>query len=306
MTFEENSKAKRPIEMLGSPPRDLPFLLKAASLLGGINQFGWFFLGFGLIFVWLFVVHVDFKSTIYFRGELETVQGEITYSEKSGLSEGGSKHRPGIPIYANHYTFSANDGKKYDGVSYAVGTAFPGSMAVQVEYPKMNPSMSRIRNMRTAPCPPLVLFVLIFPIIGLGVIIFGLKKGFNAIDLLANGILAHGILKSKEQTGTRINGKYVFKLTFEFTANDGKTYEVLSRTNEPEVLEDDPTEPLIYRQYNPSHAAMMDTLPARGFLDIDPMGKINLKKGFFAALLFMIPLIVIFGHGAYIYLKFFK
>jgi flagellar basal body rod protein FlgC len=103
------------------------------------------------------------------------------------------------------------------------------------------------------------------------------------------------VLKSKEPTSTRVNNRPVYKLTFEFRADDGGIYEVVSKTHLPHLLEDEAEEQLVYDPRHPAHAVMMDNLP--GSPDIDEMGYIH-SAGFRSGVLpLILPGLTMFVHG---------
>ena len=92
-----------------------------------------------------------------------------------------------------------------------------------------------------------------------------------------------GVLKSKEPTNTKVNGRRVYRLTFEFAADDGKLYEMTSKTHLPYNLEDDAQERLLYDPARPTYAVMLDRF--RPVPDVDEMGHIrpvSLKSGLLA------------------------
>ncbi|HYV28317.1 MAG TPA: hypothetical protein VFA77_12335, partial [Candidatus Eisenbacteria bacterium] len=61
---------------LGEPPRQVPLLIRLRLLFGGTSaQMGWFFLGFGMIFFWVFTRHADLTSWTRFHGKLATAEG---------------------------------------------------------------------------------------------------------------------------------------------------------------------------------------------------------------------------------------
>jgi hypothetical protein len=264
---------------------------------------GWFFFGFGLIFVWVFGLNSDVTSFFYFLRTVETTRGVITASSKTGASEGGSDTSQGTPIYANYYTFSASDGRDYQGVSYATGRQLQVNRSITIEYIKGNPSISRIKGMRRAIFGPFGLISFIFPIIGFFVIYDGLKKGFKASRLLKHGRIGVGKLKSKIPTNTKINEQRVYRLTFEFSPDEGGTYDVVSKTHLVDALEDDEQEKLLYDSYKPSYAVMFDSLP--GSPRIDELGGIRTRSVLRSMVYLVIPLATIISHGIYIYLKYF-
>ncbi len=280
-------------------PRSVPLLIRMEVLFGGVmNQMGWFFLGFGLIFVWVFGGNADFNSLLHFQGKSETRKGIIIESKKTNFSENDKK------VYANYYSFQTQNGIEYKGVSYSRNKRLSKNDIVNIEYPNGKPNISRIKGMRTAPFSFYVaLIVCIFPLIGFGLMIGGLKNGIKANNLLANGTLEFGRLISKDMTNTRINNIPVYKFTFEFIADDGGTYEAIAKTHLTRNLEDENKEPLLYDQYNPSYAIMLDSLP--GSPGIDDMGNFQTKNYITAILSLIIPALTIFGHGTFIFLIFF-
>jgi hypothetical protein len=283
------------------PPRDVPLTVRLRVLFGGIfSQLGWFFFGFGMIFVWLFLPNVDVTSFYSFRGQLQQTQGTVTASQKTHFTEGGSKHHSGTPVYRHEYTFTV-DGTRYDGVSFSTGHSLQPGARVTVEYPRGNPSVSRIHGMRRAPVRPTALIILIFPLVGAGFLIPGLTQGWRANRLLANGKVAFGTFQSKALTNTRVNNRPVYKLTFQFTTDTGQTCQAVTRTCQPELLEGGQPQEIAYDPLTPSYAVMVDSLP--GSPRIDERGVIQ-PAGFASALrVTILPAIVIIANIACFCLK---
>ena len=284
-------------------PRAVPATVCARLLFGGfMNQFGWFFVGFGMIFVWVFAAAADFSGVHAFRGELETTPGTIDGSEQTSYSEGGSEHTDGTPVFAVRYTFTDADENEYAGMSYQTGTGLDAGTAVTVEYPRGRPEMSRIRGMRRAPFGPWVAFVLIFPLIGAVFVLNGLRRGMRGLRLLKHGDGAFGTLKRKEATNVQVNDRTVYELTFAFTARDGQTYEMIAKSHHPERLEDERRELLMYDPGRPARAVLLDALP--GSPRIDEYGQVragSLRAGLLVASL---PVVTLVGHGVYAWLRF--
>jgi hypothetical protein len=282
------------------PPRAVPLLLRAQLLVGGfLNQFGWIFFGFGMIFAWLFAAQSDPAAWIDFSGELETAPGVVTGCSETNASEGGSKHSRGNPIYAHQYDFRIKDAR-FSGVSYSTRRQEAGA-DVTIEFPKGSPGRSRIEGMRTALFPPWVLFVLLFPLIGAAFITVGFWRGRRAIRLLKWGQPALGTLKDKEATSVRVNNRPVYKLTFEFLDDAGTPRHAIAKTHQTELLEDDASELLVYDPWDPSQATLLDHLP--GSPRVDEFGMLH-APGLSAALVLVIPLASLFGHGIYAWLRF--
>lgn len=285
------------------PPRNVPPGVRLRLLFGGfLNQFGWAFFGFGMIFVWIFAVNSDISAILHFRGEIDRTTGTVTRSEYTGWNEGGGDNDSGTPIYRNYYRFTAPDGTEYEGVSYATGRQKQPGAQVTIEYPKGRPDISRIKGMKRNFFGPVGMIAVIFPLAGFFIMLSGFRGGIKGARLLGNGWLALGRLKSKEDTGGRVNDKPIFKMTFEFTADDGGTYEAVAKTHKPWLLEDEEQEILLYDRRNPSSAVMLDSLP--GAPTIDKNGRIRTKKGGGVGASLILPVLTVLGHGGYFLLRF--
>jgi hypothetical protein len=257
-----------------------------------------------MIFVWAFTLNADLTSWyhFHFRGRLETVEGTVLRSKKTSFSTGGSEHSDGTPIYANHYSFVGPGEVEYEGVSYRTSRELKKGRKVTVEYPPGEPQVSRIKGMWRRPVGPFGLMPVIFPFVGLCLTTVGLRKGISGNRLLTIGRQTTGRLKSKIRTGTKIDDRNVFKLTFEFTTPDGTGHEAIGKTHKPKQLEDEAEEPLLYDPIRPSYAVMLDALP--GTPRIDENGNIRAGSARAALLCLAIPAATILGHATYIYVKF--
>ena len=286
---------------LALPPRHVPWDVRVRLLFGGgMSQFGWMWLGFSLIFVWIFGVQTDFSSLIFALGAVETTGGVVTAVEPTSASINDT------PVYANHYTYRIERlESEHEGVSYTTGYEFQAGQEVRVEYLKRYPTLSRIEDTRRGEFDLwIVPFLLIFLLVGVGMVAFGLKNGIKANRLLTHGKVGLGQLVSKEATNTEVNDRRVYKLTFEFTADDGQVYEVINKTTATDVLEDDAQERLLYNPYNPRYAVMLDNLP--GSPDIDELGRIQTKSALSGFLTLLLPALVITVNGLFVFVLLWK
>ncbi|TPW19896.1 MAG: hypothetical protein FD126_2226 [Elusimicrobia bacterium] len=108
-----------------------------------------------------------------------------------------------------------------------------------------------------------MLFMLVFPAIGLTMMSVGVRKGLRALRLLTHGIPAQGRFVCQEATNVRINDTPVMAMTFEFKTVDGRTARCMAKTHETRELQDDAEEPLVYDPEDPSRAVLLDELPGR-------------------------------------------
>lgn len=251
--------------IVSRPPRRVPVSTRLSVALGHpLVWLGCILLALGAGVVRVFVMNADFSSWRHFRGPIETVPGVITSSEQTRASEGGDRrrHRKGERIFAHHYAFEFN-GRRYRGVSYCVGGGPRAGQNVVVEFVAGRPELSRIRGMRRAVFGPSVAFALVFPAVGLGLVVASLVRARKHLRLLVNGEVALGRLANKEETAFKVNKQPVYKLTFEFTDWRGDTQRAVVRTEKVARLEDEPYERLFYDPQQPTRAVLLDAMPGR-------------------------------------------
>jgi hypothetical protein len=266
--------------------------------LGGVaGATGWGVLAFGMILFWVFVMNADVASLWQFDGETEQTRGQITSSEKTSFSTGGSRKRGkrGKPVFANAYVFTDGSGTERRGVSYATNVSLSAGEPVDVEYPAVRPELSRIVGMRRTPFDAWAAMLVFMPATGLALIAINVRRAGRYANLLENGRLAWGTLVSKEPTSARVNRKTVCRMTFEFTADNRETYQVVTKTHATEELEDEDHELILYAPSDPDSAVVADGLPAG--VRVDEKGRIHQKVPLFAWLL--LPTLAIVGHGTY-------
>ncbi len=151
---------------LASPPRRVPFSLRARLLFGGLGVMGWLWLAITLAMAAPFLRNTDFTSWLTFRGHLEATRGTVLGCRSTAASEGGGQGRRGTPVFANRYRF-AWDGVEHEGVSYATGACLDADAEVAVEHLPGHPERSRIVGMRSDEFGPSAAFVLLFPLVGI-------------------------------------------------------------------------------------------------------------------------------------------
>lgn len=232
----------------------MPFTLTVRILFGGFGQLGWVLVAFGMVFVWIFDAGAGVAEWIRFSGDVETVQGTTTGWRPTSLSINE------VQVYETLYAFELPDGRSFTGSSFETGSWRGDGQAVAVEYLEGEPSVSRIQGMRWSQGGIGVAFVFIFPLVGLLMGLAGLRRGLRALRLLRHGEVTHGVLRSKEPTGTKINERPVLRMTFEFDVPAQGTFEVEAKTHRPERLEDEDRELLVYDPRDPDAAVLLDEL----------------------------------------------
>lgn len=282
---------------LTRPPRQVPWPIQTQVLLGGFSsQFGWLFFGFGMLFVWVFGAFTMLNSVYFWVGTVDTAPGTVAAVNPTNSSENDT------PVYANQFVFRVESREEeYRGESYTTGQQFSVGNDVTIEYLRDNPEISRIQGTRSGTFGPWVFcFVLIFPAVGLGFIIISVLMGIKGNHLLKHGQVTTGKLISKEATNTRINNQTVYKLTFEFTADNGLRYETSARSHRPYNLEDEDAEQIVYDPANPHHAVLVDNLP--GAPDIDEFGQIYVANPARSLVVLILPVLAVTVHsGIFLY-----
>lgn len=224
--------------------------------------FGNFYTSFGLIFlIFTSIFIIVFSSFIKFDSlnkNSPTTEGIVTGVDVTNTSVNNQS------VYAFHYEYKLPDGSMYYGKSFIEDIYFDVGSAVKVQYSESNPKVSRIEGMRAGEFGPWILLVALpFLLVGSGFFIYGLRKAKKDIYLLQVGEVARGKLISKESTSMKINKQTVYKLNFQFTANDGNTYTAVCKSHIPHLLEDEETEKLVYDPNAPEQALLLDSLPKR-------------------------------------------
>src|ERR1043165_5495896 len=256
-------------------PRKLPRALVWKLLFGGgLTPWGWVFTAIGLAFVYGVLPAIDLSLATYDR----YADATVTSIEESGRSEDGD-----IITYRVRYTFRDDAGIEHRDVSYTdlrpeQSRPEPGGWLAQ--YPSGRPSHSRLSGMRRGKASPLNLFTLLFPLVGFGVAVSRLPEAQRKLRILRHGVETRGRLVGRSETGMAVEPrtmgrKPLVELTFEYEAQ-GNPYAITVETLQPERLEDDEREPMLYDPWAPKRATPLDHLPgapkitSSGELDVPP------------------------------------
>jgi hypothetical protein len=222
---------------------------KKATTLGGLI----FFL-FGMIFVIVFGSAADLSAIRFRLSPTQTTTGTVIESRGTSYSEGDRN------VIKYNYKYGIQ-GVQHYGQSFSSTRYFSENETVKVEYLTYHPEVSRIKGMKRKPFSMWgILFVAIFPLIGLSFLTYNFIQTRQQIAIIDRSAAALGKLINARRTGTRINDRYVYKMEFEYTVH-GRVYHTIARTLRPELLKDDIEEPLLYSIGQPEKAVMFDTLP---------------------------------------------
>lgn len=218
---------------LSPAPRAVPASLAWRVKLGGLLPLiGWGILAIGGFMATIFVSHSELATWFRFATELAVTQGEV-------VSVGGTNMRTNGQE-ALRVTFAYEvQGQSYQNASYSYGRHPVEGDPVGVEYAIGDPATARIPGMSTAAFPALVGLVLIFPGIGLLLVIFGMVRGRGRVKLMREGTSAWGLLTDRTPTNTRINNATVFELEFSYVDEQGQKGFATDRSHRGEFFDED-------------------------------------------------------------------
>ena len=160
------------IETFDRTPRSVPMSIVPPLYFGGFaGPFGWFFFGFGMIFVWIFTLNASFADLWQFSGNVQIAKGAVVSSSATNFSVGGSSssssRNSGTPVYEITFEFKDLNDNDVTGTCYRTGWNPSPGQSVDVQFVASQPETARIVGTRTAVMEWWVgLFPIIFPLVG--------------------------------------------------------------------------------------------------------------------------------------------
>ncbi len=278
-------------------PRHIDLLSRLMILFGGtVQQMGWVFGGFGMIFFWVFVLNSEARFLLAFDGKWLDANGILTevYATNSEVND--------RPVYAYRFTYNV-DGHIMEGESFGTfREQYEANLPVPVQYKSRNPQRARIEGMSSSMLPVWTIFVCIFPLIGGMMIFSGLYQNIRALRLLVHGQFTKGTLKNKLATDISINNQEVFKYEFEFDV-DGKKEIARCKTHQGWKVEDEEQEIILYLPEQPQRNIIYDAIPIMP--EINPRGELEpIPMHHSISLIIPVLAIVINAIFAYVFTQF--
>jgi len=234
--------------------RHIPPVNRVLSFVSGFyNIFGWTFYTFGMIFVIIFVMNADLStfSPVKYDSQAE---GKVRNINSTSITENNRR------VFRVIYSFTDMNGTEHISSSYTKKNIKEGTK-VRILYSKKDPQLSKVEGMRRAPFGPYILFVLLFPFIGLVFILLGIRKGVRINRLLKYGEITKAALEKTEPTRTRINNRRVYKYTYKYRDKYGENREHIERTHLAYLLNDSKEKELLYIPGIPKYSAIIATIP---------------------------------------------
>lgn len=275
-----------------SNTRHIPLLAAIRIIIGrAVTRIGWLVFSFLMIFGWTFGSNADL-TFLHFFGETTTTEGYVTDVIETNMEINEQS------VYANVYEYLDHESELYVRDAFSTGRSLSPKQTVTVEYPLNAPQYGRIAGYRSDEFSGWLVLIWGLPLIGLGMILWGIRQGYHDVSVLKVGIFAKAMLIDKTATSTEINDQTVYELTFEFDAQDNKAYQKVIKTHKTEALEDDLHERLLYDPADPTKSTLVDDL-ADSTIDAD--GKIIDVSVFSSIKLIFLPIICIAPHVWYFF-----
>ena len=284
MDSEESSDLNAGRTLRERPPRYINLFTKLSIILGGfLQQMGWAFFGFGMIFFWVFVMNSEARYLLAFDGKWVNVQGTVL-TVNSTSSEVNDQR-----IYAYEFRYLAGD-ETLEASSYdSYRPEIQVGKLVAVQYKSGNHKRARIEGMSSSTFPVWVAFACVFPLFGFFMIIGGLLYNIKALKLLIYGQFSKGKMIDKTITGSSVNNNYVYKYIFEFAVG-GSKYQAKCSTYQTWKVEDEAMEIILYDKSDPNKSIVYDAIA--GVPEITPDGRFDATPLRNASLL-ILPIVAI-------------
>ena len=200
-------------------PRLVPRALRRAAIKQSRSTsmilFGVLFACVGGVFCWWFFPWGFWKDWELRGHAAAHASGKVIAVQALNLSEGGSKHFSGTPVYQYDFAFSPTQGgPEVQGACYSTGLLYrQDNAAVTVEYLPGNPLVARISRTRLSQTSLIGMIAGIFPCAGLVLAGFAGWQRRRVKWLLANSEAGRATVLSIGATGWRVMGQRVYRAT---------------------------------------------------------------------------------------------
>lgn len=302
-TLQDTPKPGFARRNLTHPPRHIPWTSKIWLYFNPnnwANLLGWIFIIIGMPLVWKYTLNSDLSILYNFNSKSVTTQGIVVECYATNFEFGNSGTTYGTPTYAIEFKSITEDGTEFTGTSYATGLILGKGKQVTVQFPQGKPHLARIEGTRRKPVGLIGLIPMITVIVGAGMVLSGLIKGFKRKGLLRNGRFTSGVLIDKTKTSMAVNREPVYKLTFEYETKSSK-HQLTVKTHKVDKFTD-LYETIIYNPANPQKACLVENLP--GKLKFDPDGNIIPRPSALPIITVIVISTVIIGNLTYAIIKF--
>lgn len=186
------------------PRRTIPPTIRRAAKGANMNMV--IFMVVGLMFT---IMGLVFTAAFFPKGLLRDWRLDVTHHETDGRVVSAGKTNMLIndtPVYRYAFEFAPDGrGETVEGKCYTTGQTWREGDAVRVLYAPANASIARIEGSRLSKSSAAMLFVLIFPAIGAGVLFFLFRARSRSQWMLRNGMAGEFRVDKVVATNVKIN-----------------------------------------------------------------------------------------------------
>lgn len=221
--------------LAGSPPRKVPAHVAKAALGGGsgcfLPLFGLAFGSFGMIFAVIFFPWRLADDLRLASDRAPTVPGIITEVRKTSMSINDAE----VMEYGFRYTPAGGDGQPRQGRCFITGERWTKDAKVTVRYLSSAPEVACVEGARLTKGGAFGLFVIIFPLVGYGMVAFHVMSRRQTGRLLREGLTAEVDVLSVEETNITVNRQRLYKITLSAPDRTGGQPVTIKRANRAEL-----------------------------------------------------------------------
>jgi hypothetical protein len=213
--------------LASSPPRTVPReLLRAAgrqASSGPLGLIGFIFAFMGLFFAAMFSPWDVVQDWQLAATETATAPGQVLSVDRTSTSI--NKQR----VFRYKFAFQPRPGVHLQGDCFTTGTRWRSGGTVTVRFSVSDPELCCIEGARLSESGAVGLVLVLFPLIGIGLLISSVIGRRRLRWLLENGAVEEAMVTAIEQTMMRMNRQNVYKITLQRTDPAGGTPFVLRK-----------------------------------------------------------------------------
>jgi Protein of unknown function (DUF3592) len=251
--------------LAGSPPRQVSAHLAKAVMKGGgttwfVALFGLVFACLGLLFVVIFFPWRFMDDWRLASDAAQTTRGIITTVQRTSMSINKTR----VMEYTFRYT--PGDGRLREGRCFTTGQSWQSSAEVEVRYLPTTPDLACVEGARLSEGGWGGAFVLLFPLVGAGFVVWPVVNQVKTRRLLHEGQVTEVDILSVDRTNTRINNQYVYKIVISSSSFSGGQPVTVRRTDRREIdlalnrLRDQQSVYILYDSRNPRRLIFPEAL----------------------------------------------
>lgn len=261
--------------------RHVPLMVRLAlPVSGSFRQGGWAFVLFGSVFCAFFLPMIE-RPWSSFDAQMEGVVRKVERTNSSQndrrIFEVEVQYPPATEAEASPSSTPSRLVSSYTTDPPEVGAL------VTVEYDSSDPDDARLRGARSRPFSSWVLFVLLFPAIGLVFALAQVGDALHTLHLLSRGYLTRARLAGKSAGNLSVNDVPQSRMRFTFVDHHGVEVPFEVKTFKPQKLEDDREELALYDPRQSRRATTIDQLPG----ELEVLEDRVVAHGFLGALLIL-------------------